>query len=152
VPINAQGRVTGFEFAYQQALGDHFGVQGNYTYADGKQTDRLPASGDDRLVGTSKNTYSLSGYYENQHFSARLSYVYRSAFFSGLDRLTAFSQDSIGDLAASLVYTMNDMWSFTVDGQNLNNPTLKYYALNTTMPRAFYKNGAQYYFTVRAKF
>jgi iron complex outermembrane receptor protein len=152
VPVNAQGRVTGFEFAYKQAFADHFGFEGNYTYSDGKQTDRLPASGDDRLFGTSKNTYSLSGYYENQHFSARLSYHYRSAFFSGLDRLTAFSQDSIGDLAASLVYTMNDMWSFTVDGQNLNNPTLKYFALNETQPRAFYKNGAQYYFTVRAKF
>ena len=57
-----------------------------------------------------------------------------------------------GSLAASLVYTLNDTFSFSVDGQNLNNPTLKYYSLNKDQPRAFYKNGAQYYFTVRAKF
>ena len=151
VPVNAQGRVQGLELAYQQALGDNFGIQANYTYADGKQTS-LVTNGDDRLVGTSKNTYSASAYFENQKFSARVSYTYRSAFFSGLDRNSAFSQDAIGDLAASLQYTLNDMFSFSLDGQNLNNPTLKYYALNTTQPRAFYKNGAQYYFTVRAKF
>ncbi|MDE2220147.1 MAG: TonB-dependent receptor [Gammaproteobacteria bacterium] len=126
------------------------GATPNYTYADGKQTS-LVTNGDDRLVGTSKNTYNLSGYFENAHFSARLTYTYRSAFFSGLDRNTAFSQDAIGGLAASFAYTLNDQLSFTLDGQNLNNPTLKYYALNTDQPRAFYRNGQQYYFTVRFK-
>ncbi|HEY4214094.1 MAG TPA: TonB-dependent receptor [Steroidobacteraceae bacterium] len=151
VPVNAKGRVQGLELSYQQAITDFFGVQANYTYADGKQTS-LVTNGDDRLVGTSKNSYNVSAYFENKQFSARVTYTYRSAFFSGLDRNTAFSQDDIGDLAASLAYTVNDNLSFTLDGQNLNNPTLKYYALNTTQPRAFYKNGAQYYFTVRAKF
>ena len=151
VPVNAQGRVQGAEVAYQQALGEFFGIQANYTYADGKQTS-LVTNGDDRLVGTSKNTYNASGYFENSKFSARVTYTYRSAFFSGLDRNSAFSQDDIGALAASLQYTLNDMFSFSLDGQNLNNPTLKYYSLNKDQPRAFYKNGAQYYFTVRAKF
>ncbi|HEV7714678.1 MAG TPA: TonB-dependent receptor [Steroidobacteraceae bacterium] len=151
VPVNAKGRVQGAELAYQQALGQYFGVQGSYTYADGKQTS-LVTNGDDRLVGTSKNTYSASGYFENQKFSARVSYTYRSAFFSGLDRNSAFSQDEIGSLAASLQYALNDTISFSLDGQNLNDPTLKYYAANKDQPRAFYKNGAQYYFTVRAKF
>jgi iron complex outermembrane receptor protein len=151
VPVNAQGRVQGLEIAWQQAFGENWGVWANYTYADGKQTS-LVTNGDDRLVGTSKNSGSVGGYFENRHFSARLSYVYRSAFFSGLDRNTAFSQDAIGNLAATLVWTVNDTFSVNVDGENLNNPTLKYYALNTDQPRAFYKNGVQYYFTVRAKF
>ncbi len=150
VPVNATGRVKGVELAYQQAFSDNWGVLANYTYADGKQTS-LVTNGDDRLVGTSKDTYNLSGYFENAHFSARVSYTYRSAFFSGLDRNTAFSQDAIGNLSASLVYTLNNMLSFNLDGQNLNNPTLKYYALNTDQPRAFYKNGVQYYFTVHLK-
>src|SRR5882762_5363388 len=38
VPVNAKGRVEGMEFAYQQAFTDNIGFQGNYTYADGKQT------------------------------------------------------------------------------------------------------------------
>jgi iron complex outermembrane receptor protein len=38
-----------------------------------------------------------------------------------------------------------------LEGQNLNNPTLKYYALNQQQPRAFYVNGTQYYLSVRFK-
>jgi len=150
VPVNPTGRVQGVELAYQQAFNENWGVLANYTYADGKQTSQV-TNGDDRLVGTSKDTYNLSGYFENAHFSARVSYNYRSAFFSGLDRNTAFSQDSLGTLSASLVYTFNPMFTINLDGQNLNNPTLKYYALNTDQPRAFYKNGAQYYLTVHFK-
>jgi iron complex outermembrane receptor protein len=161
VPVNAKGRAQGVELAYQQAFGD-FGIDLNYTFTDAKQTEQgaqLPAQPgvpppvpDTRLVGASKNTYNIGGYYENAHFSARVTYNYRSAFYSGLDRTTAFSQDSIGTLAASFAWYVNQNWSLNLDGQNLNNPTLKYYALNTDQPRAFYKNGRQYYLTVRAKF
>jgi iron complex outermembrane receptor protein len=151
VPINTKGRAQGVEVTYQQSFG-HFGVESNYTYTDGKQTEGVPANGDQRLVGTSKNTYNVGGYFENAHFSARVSWNYRSAFYSGLDRSTAFSQDSIGSLAASLAWLVNENFSVNLDGQNLNDPTLKYYALNTTQPRAFYKNGRQFYLTLRAKF
>ncbi len=153
VPINAKGRATGVELAYQQTFFDHWGIDANYTYTDGKQTSGVdPTSHDDRLVGTSKSVYNVGGFFENQHFSARVSYNYRSSFYSGLDRSTAFSQASLGTLAASLAYIFNDNWSLNLDGQNLNNPTLKYYALDTTQPRAFYRNGRQYYLTIRAKF
>ena len=38
VPVNAAGRVQGFEIAYQQAINENFGFAANYTYADGEQT------------------------------------------------------------------------------------------------------------------
>ncbi len=151
VPINAKGRVQGMEFAYQQALTEHTGVAANYTYADGKQTSSININGDDRLVGTSKNTYNVSAYYENAQFNARAAYTYRSAFYSGLDRNSAFSQAAIGGLAASLGYTINEHFALTLDAENLNNPTLKYYGLNESQPRAFYKNGRQYYLNLRVK-
>lgn len=156
VPINTTGRAQGIELTYQQAFGD-FGVNLNYTYTDAKQTSDVQPNpdgtpGDSRLVGASKNVYNVGGYYETAHFSARVSYNFRSAFYSGLDRSTAFSQDDTSDLTASLAYLFNDNVSLTLDGMNLNNPTLKYYALNTDQPRAFYKSGRQYYLTLRAKF
>jgi iron complex outermembrane recepter protein len=151
VPVNAQGRVEGAEFAYQQAFTDNIGIITNYTYADGKQTSDITINGDDRLVGTSKDTYNVTAYFENAHISARVAYTYRSSFYSGLDRNTAFTQYNIGDLSASLAYIINQNFSITLDGQNLNNPELKYYALNQDQPRAFYKNGSQYYLTARFK-
>ena len=156
VPINTKGRAQGVELAYQQAFGDYFGVDLNYTYTDAKQTEGVPTTGptagDSRLVGASKNVYNVSGYYENAHFSARVSYTWRSAFYSGLDRSTAFTQDDFGTLSATLAWIFNENLSVNLDGFNLNNPTLKYYALDTTQPRAFYRNGRQYYLTLRAKF
>jgi len=155
VPINTKGRAQGIELAYQQAFGN-FGIDVNYTYTNAKQTEGVPTTGpqagDDRLVGASKNVYNVSGYYENAHFSARVSYNYRSSFYSGLDRSTAFTQDSIGTLDATLAWLFSENFSLNLDGRNLNNPTLKYYALDTTQPRAFYRNGRQYYLTLRAKF
>ena len=150
VPINATGRVEGLELAYQQAITDNFGFAGNYTYADGKQTSNVQPTLTEAPATIAwwahrRDTYNVSAYFENKMFNAQVGYTYRSAFYSGLDRSTAFTQDSIGTLSASLGYTMNEHFSIKLDGLNLNNPTLKYYALNTTQPRAFYRNGSQYY-------
>jgi iron complex outermembrane receptor protein len=145
-PINSSGKVKGLELSYQQEFLYGFGVQANYTYADAKET------GNRDLVGASKNTYNVVGYYENYGFSARLAYTFRSAFFVGLDRSTAEYQDDTGTLAASLGYTVNNNVTLTFDALNLNNPTLKYYGANTDQPRAFYKNGRQFYAGVRVKF
>jgi len=103
-------------------------------------------------VGTSKNTFNVIGYFENKYFSARVAYTYRSEFFSGLDRSTAFTQGATGSIAASLDYTVNDNVDISLSGLNLNNPRLKYFATNESQPRALYRNGAQYYLNVRLKF
>jgi iron complex outermembrane receptor protein len=154
-PVNSSGTVKGLELAWYQPLSYGFGFEANYTYADSKE-DRNCAAGDlscvntsNALVGASKNTYNLTGYYEDHGFSARLSYSFRSAFFVGLDRSTPEFQDDTGTLAASLGYQINKRFAIYFDGLNLNNPTLKYYAANTDQPRAFYKNGRQYYLTLR---
>jgi iron complex outermembrane receptor protein len=145
-PTNSSGKVKGLELAYQQELGYGFGVLANYTYADAKET------GNRDLVGASKDTYNVIGYWENYGFNARLAYTFRSHFFVGLDRSTAEYQDDTGTLAASVGYTINNNFQLTFDALNLNDPTLKYYGANTDQPRAFYKNGRQYYAGVRIKF
>jgi iron complex outermembrane receptor protein len=145
-PINSSGSVKGVELAWQQPLWEDFGAYANYTYADGEE------DGGGRLVGTSKNTYNLGAYYENERFNARLSYTYRSDFYSGLDRSTAFSQASVGNLSAALSYKINDNFSVSFDALNLNNPTLRYYALNKDQPRSIYQSGRQYYLNLRINF
>jgi iron complex outermembrane receptor protein len=146
VPVNTGGKVQGIELTYEQPIGENFGISANFTYADSETDD-----GSD-LVGTSKNTYNLSGYYENDVFSARINYTARSSFYSGLDRATAFYQDDVDNVSASLGYKATDWMSITLDAQNLNNPKLKYYALNKDQPRSIYENGRQYYLNFRFKF
>jgi len=55
-------------------------------------------------------------------------------------------------LAASVSYQVTPNVTFTVDGLNLTNQLLKYYAQNTTQVRAVYDNGTQVFAGVRVKF
>ena len=144
-PVNGEGKVKGLELSLEQPLGAYFGVSANYTYTDAKEAGNKP------MLGASRNAYTLGAYFEDDSWNARLTYTYRSSFYSGLDRATAFSQDATGSLSASLGYKINDKLSLALDGRNLNNPKLAYFALNQDQPRSIYQNGRQFYLTLRAK-
>ncbi len=140
-PINSSAHVHGVEIGYIQPLWWGLGFEGNATYLEAKTGDGSA------MVGASKFTYNLGGTYEMYDFSARLGWNHRSKFYSGLDRETAFYQEGVGELTASLNYKVNKVLSLHFDARNLNDPKLKYYALNDQQPRAIYQNGRQYYLT-----
>ena len=150
VPVNSNGEVKGLEFVYEQPIGEFFGINANYTYADG-ETDHTWADGSHNLVGTSKDTYNVGAYFENQMFSARANYTYRTAFLIGLSGANPYYQDDVGTLSLTLSYKPNDWLGISLDALNLNDPELNYYQ-SATAPTAFYNNGRQFYLNVRAKF
>lgn len=149
-PTNVDAEVRGVEVTYEQPLGDYFGIAANYTYADSDSDGAKP------VYGTSKNTYNVSGYFENERFNARLSYTHRSEFYAGVARTDDFFQDSVGNLSASLGFRATDWLSISLDALNLNNPKLKYYSQvngeGRKLPYAFYENGRQYYLNFRFRF
>ena len=104
------------------------------------------------MLGASKNVFNLIGYFENEKLNARIAYNYRSHFFNGIDRLSAFNQDDTRSVSASVGWTFNQHFAVTLDGMNLTGEKLKYYAENKDRPRAIYNNGRQFYVTLRAKF
>lgn len=151
-PVNSDGSVHGVELNYIQPIGEFFGVSANYTWAKGHaDTD----AGDQPLQGTSENTYNLQAYFENDVFSARVSYTYRSAFYAGVNRGENYFQDNFGTLSASIGYKINNWVSLSLDALNLNNPQLQYYTQSDafgSLPIANYLNGRQYYLTATFKF
>ncbi|KRG67011.1 TonB-dependent receptor [Pseudoxanthomonas dokdonensis] len=150
VPINANAQVKGLEVAYEQPIGDYFGVNANYTYSDGS-TSHTWADGSDNLLGNSNDTYNIGAYFENETFGARVSYTYRSSFLIGLSGANPYYQDDFGTLSASVNYKATDWLSISLDGLNLNDPTINYYQ-SSTIPTSFYNNGRQYYLNFRFKF
>jgi iron complex outermembrane recepter protein len=144
-PFNTTAEVKGVELAWTQPLVFGFGGYANATYADGSTGDGSP------MVGQSRITYNVGGYYELHGFSAHLDYGYRSHYLVGLDHSSAENEDNIGNLAAALNYSITDNLALSFNGLNLNNQTIRYYGENTSQPRAFYSNGRQYYFGVRLK-
>ena len=118
----------------------------NYTYADAK-TDM-----GDAIDGSSKNTYNLTGYFENEWLSARLAYNFRSKFRSGIDRSTPMWQDDISSLDASVNVTVTPHINLTFDAQNLTDEKLVYFVGDKSVPRAIYDNGRTFYAGIRFKF
>ncbi|MFT4178427.1 MAG: TonB-dependent receptor [Thermomonas sp.] len=145
-PINTRGSAKGVELAVEQPIGEHFGISANFSYTDAKEDNGKP------LVGASRNVYNLIGYFENDHFNARVAYNFRSHFYNGLDRRSAFNQDDTRSVSASVGWKFNENLSITLDGMNLTNEKLKYYAESTDRPRGIYSNGRQYYVNVRYNF
>jgi iron complex outermembrane receptor protein len=143
IPVNSSAEVKGFEVAWQQPFGDNWGILANYAYADGDTEDGSP------MLGTSENTFNLGGYFETNRFSARVAYNFRDSFYSGLDRNSAFFQDDVQSVDASVGYTINEHFTVSVDGRNLTDETIEYYAESKERPRSIYSNGRQYYLNLR---
>jgi iron complex outermembrane receptor protein len=144
-PYNTGAKNKGVELSWQQPLMNNFGFLANYTYADGELDDG------GEMLNSSKNTYNLTGFFENERFSARLAWSYRSAYKAGVDRGASQHVDSMPSLAASVNVKLTEHLTLTFDALNLTNETIKMYAENKDRPRAFYSNGRSFYLGLRGK-
>jgi iron complex outermembrane recepter protein len=140
VPVNTSAKVHGIELHYEAPVWGGFGVNTNWSWTTSSTANHDP------MLGTSKNSYNLGGYFENDWLNARIQWNHRSSFYSGQDRNSAYFQDATGDLSASLGWTINKNFNVTLEGRNLNKPKLRYYT-QAEQPRASYVNGSQYYLT-----
>ena len=84
-------------------------------------------------------------------FGVRANYTYRTAFLIGLSGANPYYQDDFGTLSVTVSYKPTPWLNLSLDALNLNNPSLTYYQ-SSVLPTAFYNNGRQYYFNLRAKF
>jgi iron complex outermembrane receptor protein len=139
VPVNDKGTNKGFELAWQQPIAAGFGVDLNYTYTLGRDSNGAP------LAGSSKNTYNVQGWFENDAFSARLIYSYRSSFLTGIVSALPQYVDGTGDLSASLNLKLTPQLSVSFDAKNLTGQLARQYVVEKDMPAAIYNNGKQFY-------
>lgn len=159
MPVNVGAQVKGLEFNAEVPFGGGFGADGNLTVADGHENfgecpewTTTTSSSPCDLLGTSKITYNVGAYFENDVFNARVGWSWRSAYLAAYDRNAPLYQDDTGSLALSANYFINKNISLTFSGENVNKPILKNYVFNPDQPRSFYSNGAQYYAGLRFKF
>ncbi|MGH8372513.1 MAG: TonB-dependent receptor [Gammaproteobacteria bacterium] len=141
--------VKGFAVSYQQAFGDTpFGLRANYTYSD------ATTSGGGDMPYNSKNSYSISPYFEQGPFSASIAYNWRGSYLAGGYVAGAPSTyiDSYKDLSASASYAINDQLSVNFSALNLLNSTYYAYLGSTTQLAEEYKTGRQYLLTLRFKY
>lgn len=126
-----QATAEGLELQYQQDFGNGFGALVNYTYTDTSTDKDSFADMNDVLSDSSKQSYNVTGYYENDSYSVRLAYNFRSDYM--LREAGAYGnrlQDGFGTLDLSAVYNLNDNVSFKLDGNNLLSARLKQFGNN----------------------
>ena len=140
------GHNFGFELQASRKIWGPFGAIVNYTYSDAKSDSGDP------IPGNSRHSFNVTGYFENQLLSARLSYTYRSPFFINIDRASPLNQGKTDSLDASASLKLTDNIALTADAVNLTNRKIYQYAGTQTRYRALYDNGRIFYAGARVKF
>lgn len=128
--------IDGIEFQVQHVMDNGFGGYFNYTYTDvgdASIDEAVPVTDDDgnivgatlaerlvRFPNTSKNSYNFGVFYENELYSARLNYNYRSEYFIAAAEIGDNFRDEQSQMDAQFSYILNE------------NITLKFEALNIT--------------------
>lgn len=152
-PNNAgNASIQGFSAAFQQTFGAGFGLLANYTYADAE------ADNGDPLPYNSKNQVNVSPFFENDDWSARVTYSWRSKYYTQVDRGNFLVTDDYDSLDANITYRINEFLSVSLDGMNLLDTNYYTYAevegiANTEkLVRGDYRTGRRYMATLRVQF
>ncbi|WP_417624819.1 TonB-dependent receptor [Paremcibacter congregatus] len=112
--------IKGFEVQFQQEFANGFGAIVNYTFTDSQADEGSFADGNTVVSDSSKHTYNVSGYYEGDSFSTRLSYNYRSKYM--LRETGAYGnrlQKGYGSLDMTASYYVTDEISINLDVNNI---------------------------------
>ncbi len=160
-----KARIHGIEISYEQPIGAGFGFSANASSASTKVQDGRP------MVGASKYAANLGGYFENDVFSARLVYNYRSEYVSSstAPSPTANSQGQsvingvamptaptmaapVSNLAFSMNYNISDALQLSFNATNLLNPVRATYRYSEAEQQKVDASGRQYYLEARYKF
>ncbi|SBV36812.1 TonB-dependent receptor [uncultured Stenotrophomonas sp.] len=152
-PNNAgSADVKGVSLAFQTSLDSGFGLLANYTYAEAK------ADNGDFLPYNSKNQLNISPFFENDRWSARVTYSWRSKYYTNVDRGNYLVTDDYASLDASLNYKITDNLSLGLDGMNLLDSEYYSYAevkgvANTDkLVRGAYRTGRRLMASLRFQF
>lgn len=155
-------KLQGVEGALEMPVGKGFGFGANATYVDSKDEDGAP------MLGTSRWTYNLRGFYEDDKLTASLAWNYRTDYAIGFvgdgtlkplvnsaGVITQYNGQhryaGAGSLSLSIGYRFTKDISIHLDGNNLNDPIRHTYYLNENAPGYWHQNGRQFFLALRAK-
>jgi iron complex outermembrane receptor protein len=142
--------IQGVELQWQQSLGLGFGALVNYTFTDAK-VDPVPGQAALKLQGNSEHQLNASAYFENDRFSARLSYNYRSDAYGTLTMGSQIVTDAYRQLDATATFELTQDVSLYFAAVNLTNEVI-YQRTDDGIPVGFYENGPRYSLGARFKF
>lgn len=128
-PFNGSGgSVSGFEFAFQQAWENGFGINANYTYSANNADVSSTLNPNAGLPGISQNAFNIIGFYENETISGRIAYTWRDEFLSpdrsvfdvgGLEKGASEYFNDYGQWDANITWDVMEQLSLTAEAINI---------------------------------
>lgn len=121
-------KVYGLEAAYNQVFDflpaplDGLGVQASYTHTSVEANYTAGARPiEDQLIGLSKNSFNIVGFYDYGPFSARLSYVWRDKYLAGTGSTTQAPTyvDAFGSLDGNLSFRLSGKTMLSLEAINI---------------------------------
>lgn len=129
-PVNGNDATSeGIEVFYQQGFEWGGGLIANYTYTDtslataeiGGETTKTP------LPGASENQFNVSAYYENDKWSARISYNWRDKYAIQPYQGNIWYTDDYQQVDANLAYHVNEQLTVNASVINLTEESVLQY-------------------------
>lgn len=150
-PRNGPGAdIRGLELQWQQDFANGFGLLSNYTYTDAG----VPSPDGTRsleLPGNSRSQFNASVYFENHHFSGRLSYNYRSRSYGEIVAGSQSETAAYRQWDASLQWALNDYTCLTAEAVNLTDEVITIRSASG-IPQGFYENGRRFRLGLRLEY
>lgn len=146
-PDNAgTAKIKGVSLAYQVNFDGGLGLVANYTYSDGQSDTGDP------LPYNSKTQYNISPFFENDDWSARITYSHRSKYFTNVDRGDNLWTRAYDSVDASVAYKITDSFSVGLEAMNLLDEAYQSYATTERLTRGVYRSGRRYMASLRFQF
>jgi len=146
-PQNAgTAKIKGYSLAYQHTFGAGFGLIANYTFSDGE------ASGNRPLPFNSEHQYNISPFFENDNWSARVTYGWRDKYYTQRSGGRDIWTREYASLDASVAYRVNDFLSIAVEGMNLLDERYHSYSGVEQLTRGAYLSGRRFMTSLRVQF
>lgn len=146
-PRNAgDAKIKGYSIAWQQNFGAGFGVVANYTYSDGEATDSRP------LPFNSKNQFNISPFFENDTWTARVTYGWRDKYFTQVSAGRELWTMDYASLDASVAFKITENLSVGLDAMNLLDEEYHSYSGVEQLTRGAYLSGRRYNASLRFAF
>lgn len=155
--VNGEGGdLSGVELIWQQPITENIGVVTSYTYVDsevvypdGSEFIKAP------LNGMSKHAYSLTGYYEDDRFSGRLTYAVRDDYQTQIPGRNGNDREwteGTANLDMALSYQLTDQLKLTFDGINLTNEYNHQLVGSEGRTTVYHQTGRQYFLGAQYQF
>jgi len=144
-----EGSVNGLELQVQHSFENGFGFLSNYTYVD-SETNR-PDGENEMVPGVSENSINGSLFFENDLFSARVAYNWRSEWV-GVGAAQAVRNDSYSQWDASVTWHAMENLDVTFEGVNLTNEIISSKDVDYNLTQNTIEFGSRYYLSASYKF